>query len=213
MNSGSASPLFNKTGKIVGWFPGKSPAIPLKAVFAQVADRSAPVSLQEFTTWEKFWNVMKLQSKPDDKQQIELPPIKKISGPDTFRFEIGIPQNWEHESSQQKDHFVLLAASRQSGISLGMRIVPAQTGDLNLETERAELLLFPGIPRKDMEPTTVGGISGLQAKYEDQQGFFSTTSYGMRYGRLCILTITYPAELKIDPLLDEMLSSVSFPKK
>jgi hypothetical protein len=212
-SSGSASPLFNKTGKIVGWFPGKSPAIPLKAVFAQMADRSAQVSLQEFATWEKFWNVMRVPSKPADKQEMELPPVKKILGPDTFRFEIGIPENWEHQSSQQKDHFLLLAASRPSGISLGMRILSAQTGDLNLETERAELLLFPGIPRRDMEPATVGGISGLQAQYEDQQGFLSNTFYGLSSGRLCILTVTYPAELKVDPLLDEIFSSVSFPKK
>lgn len=213
VNSGSASPLFNKTGKIVGWFPGKSPAIPLKAVFAQVADKSSPVSLQEFTTWEKFWNVLRIPSKNADKQSVELLPVKKISGPDTFRFEMGIPQNWEHETSQQKDHFLLLAASRQSGISLGMRVVPAQTGDLNLETERAEVLLFPGIPRKDMDPAMVGGISGLQAQYEDEQGFVSTTFYGLSSGRLCILTITYSSTLKADSLLDELYSSVHFPQK
>jgi hypothetical protein len=213
MTSESASPLFNRTGKIVGWFPGKSPAIPLKAVFAQIADKSAPVSLQEFTTWEKFWNVLKLPSKVADKQSMELLPVKKISGPERFRFDIGIPQNWEHETSQQRDHFLLLAASRQSGISLGMRVVPAQTGDLNLETERAELLLFPGIPRKAMDPAMVGGISGLEAQYEDDQGFTSTTFYGMSSGHLYVLTITYPATLKVDSLLDELYSSVHFPQK
>lgn len=211
VSSGPASPLFNKNGKIVGWFPGKSPAIPLKAVFAQIADRSAPVPLQEFTAWEKFWNVLKIPSKTTDKQSAELLPVKKFSGPDTFHFEIGIPQNWEHETSQQKDHYLLLAASRQSGISLGMRVVPAQTGDLNLETERAELLLFPGIPRKDMDPAMVGGISGLQAQYEDSQGFVSSTFYGLSAGRLCILTITYPSTMKADSLLDELYSSVHFP--
>jgi hypothetical protein len=207
VSSGSASPLFNKTGKIVGWFPGKSPAVPLKAVFAQVADRSTPVPLQEFTTWEKFWSVLKVPAKSADKQLKELPPMKRISGPG---FEIGIPQNWEHETLQQKDRFLLLAASRQSGISLGMRVVPAQTGDLNLETERAEVLLFPGIPRKNMDPAMVGGISGLQAQYEDQQGFASTTFYGLNSGRLYSLTVTYPSTLKVDSLLDELYSSVHF---
>jgi hypothetical protein len=211
MNSRSASPLFNKTGKIVGWFPGKSPAIPLKAIFSQVADRSSPVTLQEFATWEKFWNVLKIPSKTAD-VRAELLPAKKFAGPDTFRFEIGIPQNWEHETSQKKDHYLLLAASQQSGISLGMRVVPAQTGDLNLETERAELLLFPGIPRRDMDPTVVGGISGLQAQYEDSQGFISTSFYGLSSGRLCILTITYPSTMKVDSLLDELYSSVHFPR-
>ena len=139
--------------------------------------------------------------------------MKKFSGPETFHFEIGIPQNWEHEASQQKDHYLLLAASRQSGISLGMRVVPAQSGDLNLETERAELLLFPGIPRKDMEPVVMGGISGLQAQYEDAQGFVSTSFYGLSSGRLCILTVTYPSTMKADSLLDELYSSVHFPQK
>ncbi|MCI0446161.1 hypothetical protein L0152_23465, partial [bacterium] len=101
----------------------------------------------------------------------------------------------------------------QSGISLGMRIVPAQTGDLNLETERAELLLFPGIPRKNMDPAMVGGISGLEAEYEDDQGFTSTTFYGLSSGHLYVLTITYPATLKVDSLLDELYSSVHFPQK
>jgi hypothetical protein len=212
LNSGSASPLFNKTGKIVGWFPGKSPAIPLKAVFAQMADRSAPIALHEFTTWEKFWNVVKIPSKSADRQSTELAPLKNISGPATFRFEIGIPQNWEHETSQQKNHYLLVAASPQSGISLGMRVVPAQTGDLNLETERAELLLFPGIPRKDMDPAMIGGISGLQAQYQDKQGFTSTTFYGLSAGQLCILTVTYPSTMKADSLLDELYSSVRFPR-
>jgi hypothetical protein len=213
ISSGSASPLFNKTGKIVGWFPGKSPAIPLKAVFAQMSDRSAPVPLQEFATWEKFWNVLKIPSKTADKQSAELLPLKKISGPETFHFQIGIPQNWENQTSQQKDHYLLLAASRQSGVSVGMRVVPALTGDLNLETERAELLLFPGIPRKDMDPAMVGGISGLQAQYEDEQGFVSSTFYGLSSGHLCILTITYPSTLKADSLLEELYSSVHFPQK
>jgi hypothetical protein len=211
MNSGSASPLFNKAGKIVGWFPGKSPAIPLQAIFAQVADRSSPVTLQEFATWEKFWNVLKIPSKTAD-IRAELLPIKKFAGPDTFHFEIGIPQNWEHETSLKKDHYLLLAASQQSGITLGMRVVPDQTGDLNLETERAELLLFPGTARKDMDPTVVGGISGLQAQYEDAQGFVSTSFYGLSSGRLCILTITYPSTMKVDSLLDELYSSVHFPR-
>jgi hypothetical protein len=210
VKSGNASPLFNKTGKIVGWFPGKSPAIPLKAVFAQMADRSAPISLQEFATWEKFWNVLKIPTKAADKQSAEFLPLKKISSPD---FEIGIPQNWEHETSQQKNHYLMLAASRQSGISLGMRVVPAQTGDLNLETERAELLLFPGIRRKDMDPAMVGGISGLQGQYEDAQGFTSTSFYGLSAGHLCILTVTYPSALKVDSLLDELYSSLHFPQK
>jgi len=210
LNSKNASPLFNKTGKIVGWFPGKSPAIPLKAVFSQMSDRSAPIPLQEFTTWEKFWNVLKIPTTASDKQSGELLPLKKISSPD---FEIGIPQNWEHESSQQKNHYLLLAASRQSGISLAMRVVPAQTGDLNLETERAEFLLFPGIPRKDMDPAMVGGISGLQGQYEDEKGFTSTSFYGLSSGHLCILTVTYPSTMKADPLLDELYSSVRFPKK
>jgi hypothetical protein len=213
VSSGSASPLFNKTGKIVGWFPGKSPAIPLKAIFSQVADRSALVPLQEFTAWEKFWNVLKIPSKTADKQRAELLPVNKISGPNTFHFEIGIPQSWEHETSQQKDRYLLLAASRQSGISLGMRVLPAQSGDLNLETERAELLLFPGIPRKDMDPVVIGGISGLQAQYEDAQGFVSTSFYGLSSGRLCILTITYPSTTRVDSLLDELYSSVHFPQK
>ncbi len=207
VSTGSASPLFNKTGKIVGWFPGKSPAIPLKAVFAQIADKSAPVPLQEFTTWEKFWNVAKIPAKSPEKQKNELPSLEMISGPGC---EIGIPQNWEHETSQQKDHFLLLAASKQTGISLGMRIMPAQTGDLNLETERAEVLLFPGIPRKDMDPAMVGGISGLQAQYEDDQGFTSTTFYGLSSGRLYILTVTYPEAMKVDSLLDELYSTVHF---
>ena len=210
VNSSSASPLFNKTGKIVGWFPGKSPAIPLKAVFAQMADRSAPIPLQEFTAWEKFWNVLKIPTKAVDKQSTELLPLKKISSPN---FEIGIPQNWEHETSEQKNHYLLLAASPQSGISLAMRVVPAQTGDLNLETERAELLLFPGIRRKDMDPAMVGGISGLQAQYEDAQGFTSTSFYGLSSGHLCILTVTYPSAMKVDSLLDELYSSVHFLQK
>jgi Trypsin-like peptidase domain len=208
--SGSASPLFNRTGKIVGWFPGKSPAIPLKAVFAQVADKSAPVPLQEFTTWEKFWNVPKVSAKSSQNQENELPPLKRISG---SGFEIGIPQTWEHETSQQKDHFLLLAASKEAGISLGMRIMPAQTGDLNLETERAEFLLFPGIPRKDMDPAMIGGISGLEIQNEDDQGFTSTTFYGLSSGHLYVLTITYPATLKVDSLLDELYSSVHFSQK
>jgi Trypsin-like peptidase domain len=208
MNSGSASPLFNKTGKIVGWFPGKSPAIPLKAIFAQMADRSAPISLPEFTTWEKFWNVLKVPAKATDKKEAELLPLKKISGP---HFEIGIPRNWEHQTSQQKNHYLLLAASRQSGISLAIRVVPAETGDLNLETERAELLLFPGTPRKDMDPAMVGGISGLEAHYEDAQGFASTSFYGLSSGRLCILTVTYPSTMKVNALLDKLYASVNFP--
>jgi hypothetical protein len=91
--------------------------------------------------------------------------------------------------------------------------VPAQTGDLNLETERAEILLFPGIPRKDMDPAMVGGISGLQAQYEDEHGFDSTSFYGLSSGHLYILTVAYPSSMKVDSLLDELYSSVHFPQK
>lgn len=213
LSSGSASPLFNKIGKIVGWFPGKSPAIPLKAVFAQFADRSAPVSLQEFTTWEKFWTVLRVPPRSRDKKGIELTSLKKISGPSTFQFEIGIPENWEHQTSQKPDHFLLLAGSGQSGISLGLRVVRAQTGDLNLETERAETLLFPGIPRRDMAPAMVGGISGMRAQYEDEQGFITTVFYGLTSGRLFVLSVTYPSTLaaEIEPLLEKLFSSFRLP--
>ncbi len=213
LGSGSASPLFNRTGRIVGWFPGKSPAIPLKAVFAQFADRSVSVSLEEFTTWGKFWSVLRVPPQSRNKKGIEFTSLKKISGPSTFRFEIGIPENWEYQMSQKRDHFLLLTGSGQSGISLGLRVVPAQTGDLNLETERAETLLFSGIPRRDRAPAMAGGISGMRAQYEDEQGFITTAFYGLTSDRLCVLSLTYPSTLKIDTLLEDLYTSLHFPEE
>ncbi|HSE43665.1 MAG TPA: serine protease [Acidobacteriota bacterium] len=208
----SASPLFNSAGKIVGWFPGKPPAIPLKAVFAQLGDKSTHVSLQEFTLAEKFWNTLRVPSREQEKKGFEQTAFKKITGPQGYPFQIHIPEAWEFQTSNRLGHFLLLAVSGQNGVSLALRIAPALTGDLNMEMERAENLLFPGIPRQDMIPTQIGGIAGLRAQYEDAQGYSSTAFYGLNTNRLFVLSITYPvgSAEEITPVLEEIVNSLRF---
>jgi hypothetical protein len=208
----SASPLFNSAGKIVGWFPGKSPAIPLKAVFAQLGEKSTELSLQEFTVAGKFWNILRVPARQQERKGFEQTTFKKISGPPGYSFQINIPESWEHQTSNRLGHFLLLAVSGQYGISFALRIAPAQTGDLNMEIERAENLMFPGIPREVMTPAYIGGISGMRAEYEDAQGFVSTAFYGLTSNRLCVISITYPAELaeEMTPVLEEVLNSLTF---
>jgi hypothetical protein len=208
----AASPLFNRSGKIVGWFPGKSPAIPLKAVFAQLGEKSTPVSLQEVTVAEKFWNLLRVPSHQDQKKQFEQTTYKQITGPSGFPFQLSIPESWEHQTSQHLGHFLLVAVSGQSGVSLALRIASAVSGDLNMEIDRAENLLFPGIARNEMIPAFTGGISGMRAEYEDAQGFTSSAFYGLSSNRICVLSITYPSASteEITPILEEVYNSLHF---
>ena len=215
LSTNSPSPIFNRAGKIVGWFPGKSPAIPLKAVFAQLDESSTPVSLQEITVAEKFWNLFKVPGRQAEKKHLEQTAFKKITGPPAFSFQVDIPEDWEHQTSQHAGHFLLLAISGQNGISMALRIAPAVTGDLNMEIERAENLLFPGIAREDMVPSFTGGISGMRAEYEEAQDFVSTAFYGLSSNRICVLSITHPSQVKEEmiPVIEEVFNSVHFPVK
>lgn len=209
--AGVSSPLFNSTGKVVGWI-SEGVTAPLKAIYQFFADKDSSLPLAELKTEGKFWNLFRAKETAEPKDHLELSGTRPIQGTPRFPFELSLPGNWAFETSVQADRYLLLSMNGHFGVTISLRIVPQQTDDLMAGLQHVEALMFPGVPRAEMTPYSTDHFTGMKSLYEDQddeRGYSTTLFCAVARGNLYVLALTYPSRYQeeIQPLSEELLAS------
>lgn len=207
----SSSPLFNSTGKVVGWISGGVVA-PLRAVYQFFGEKDSAVPLAELSLEGKFWTLFRAKSSADKKDRIELTGMHTIQGTPHFPFTLSLPGGWPFQTGVQPGRYLLMSMNGRFGITIALRAVPGQTDDLMAELDRVEALMFQGIPRAEMTPFSADHFTGIKAQYEDpnETSGYSTELFCTLTNRnLYVLTVTYPRKYdeEIRPLIEEILAS------
>lgn len=206
------SPLFNSSGKVVGWL-SNAIAAPLKAIYQLFADKDIGLPLDELHKEGQFWSPFHSKPTAKEKDRLEVAGMKPVEGPARFPFVIELPESWAFETSIQPGRYLLLSINGRFGISIALRVVPEETEDLMAGLEKVESLMFAGIPRAEMTPYSADHFTGIKAIYDERENDreYSTTMFcAAKGGNLYVLTLTYPLRYReqIQPLSEELMASL-----
>jgi hypothetical protein len=205
------SPLLNSAGSIVGWYPGGNKAVPLKAVYSMFLEKSSTIGLSEMISDGKFWSLKPISPRFRESTPIEVHEMNEVKGPQTHPYSLELPALWPHETVVNTQGLLMISLNSDLGILFALRVISAESDDLNMEIERVEMLMFSGMPRAELVPYQSGSLAGLKAIYEDPElhEHSSAVFYAIVGNRLYVLSATYPAKdsAQMDALVSQVFSS------
>lgn len=204
-----SSPLYNTSGKIVGWLFNRTTAIPLKSIYMFLGNKDVTVPLKDINLQKKFWMIHKVPPGAESGQPVRFTKMKSISGTANLPFEIHLPYEWQYRTVSERSRYLLLSLNGEFGISVALRIVKQGTEDLMSAVQQTETMILPNASRSDLVPYSSDWLSGLKACYESADGYTSSILYTSSAGHFYVLTITYPKQFEEDlrPLVEEILKS------
>lgn len=204
-----SSPLYNTSGKIVGWLVNRTTAIPLKSIYMFLGSKDVAVPLKDIGLQKKFWMIHKIPPADRSGQPIRFTKMKPILGTSSFPFEIHLPSEWQHRTATERTRYLLLCLNGELGTSIALRIVKQGTEDLMSAVQQTETMILPNASRSDLVPYSSDWLSGLKARYESADGFTSSILYTSSAGNFYVLTITYPQQFEeeLRPLVEQIQES------
>jgi hypothetical protein len=207
------SPLYNSSGKIVGWFPTGSLGIPLEAIGSFVSKKTSTVSLAEVKDPSRIWALKLIPEHPEAAAKWESPEMKSVSGNVQFPFQVDVPKHWQQQRVALSDKFLLRVFEENFGFCVELRILPPRSDDLPSAIERAETLLFSNLGRSNLVPFSARHLTGFRAAYEamDPEAKYSLgVFYTMSRKYLYVLSLIYPPKYQEEAeiLFDQIVSSL-----
>ncbi len=206
----SPSPLYNSSGKVVGWLQGKR-AIPIETIAMMLQNKEIPVLISDLNNAEGSWKLKKLRGESQE-TSFRVSELQTLRGSSIFPFRIDLPEHWKHQQYKFSGRLLLRSEGRLSGILVEVRAEDPVSDDLIAAIERTETLIFTDLARSEMIPYSADHLTGFRARYEDsdpEQPHSLVAFYTMSAGKFYVVSVWFPASLadQARALIDQILSS------
>jgi hypothetical protein len=207
-----AGPIYNASGRIVGWMFNPSNAVPVKTIYEFLRGRDTAVSLSEMNTSNKFWRLHRIRAQAPKDRKFEISSFELVKGTPAYPFELQLPFGWRPQTATDPSRFLLLALNTEEGVAVALRVVKSQPEDLYSAIQRVETMILPNASRAEIIPYSSDSFSGLKAHYEEShegEAYITNALYTIQGDRFYILTITYDRRMegKLRAVTDQILTS------